>query len=420
MKQASRYSPGRSIRIICLALLSGIVPSCVKDVILDAGDRTVVVECVLCDTPGQELLLSFSQGASESAAEELTEAVARLIDLTESQTVGEFKRDADGIWRLDYTAVPLHKYRLEVEVPEFDLIYAEDTMPDLVTIQEHGGEAVNKDDRVRRLRPIVPDGEPLYSKHTTWFSYPTALDYSGTPNPHELGKHIWVYGERLNPDTGEYELADKICCTSGCWYPEDHIDDFTITDEVYKAPLIPTTSPFVYGEYSYPTYLSFYRDLDGYPIYNRFVRIEDTSAFFGVVEIWCDIFDMQKIDKEFTALANADHNFSENILRYRELHEYLTDIECVLLNKEYEPSFSDGYIVFKYVSDTYNMYFEEALFQLRRQNKGSADMTEMSIYMRENIYSNVKGGAGIFATSTEKRIPLAITPDIIYDFSNPL
>ena len=128
---------------------------------------------------------------------------------------------------------------------------------------------------------------------------------------------------------------------------------------------------------------------------------------------------METIEKDFMTLANSDHSFSENIVRLMSLREYLTDIEGAILNCGFEPSLSDGYIVFIYVSDTYNKYFEEALFQLRRHNKESTDMSEMSIYMRENIYSNVKGGAGIFATSTEKRIPLAITPDIIYDFSNP-
>lgn len=36
---------------VCTVVLSCMLSSCVKDVILDAGDKTVVVECVLCDVP---------------------------------------------------------------------------------------------------------------------------------------------------------------------------------------------------------------------------------------------------------------------------------------------------------------------------------------------------------------------------------
>ena len=413
-------SIGYYAKIVCLAVLPGILLStCVKDVTLDAGDRTVVVECVLCDVSHQELRLSFSRGASESAVEELTEAVVRLIDLTESKTVGEFRRDADGIWRLDYTAVPLHLYRLEVEVPGFDMVYAEDKMPDLVTINAHGGEVVNMDDRVRRLVPLIPDEKPKYDMHSTWFSYPVSIN-TNEHNPHSLSPNIWIYGIKLNPASGEYELADKICCTSNGGECDNQIDGFNVTDEVYKAPLISTDFPFEYGAVKYPTYLSFYHNLDGCPIHKGYIKINADTRFFAKVHIWCDFFDMETIEKDFMTLANSDHCFSENIVRLMSLREYLTDIEGAILNCEFEPSLSDGYIVFKYVSDTYDKYFEEALFQLRRQDKKSSDMSEMSIYMRENIYSNVKGGAGIFAASTEKRIPLAITPDIIYDFSNPL
>lgn len=402
---------------LLLATLALVASSCVKDVILDAGDRTVVVECILCDVPQQELRLSFSKGASESSVEELTEAVVRLIDLTETQTVGEFKRDSDGIWRLDYTAIPLHRYRLEVEVLGFEMVYAEDTMPDIVTIQTYNGVAVNMDDWERRHNPIIPKGATRTSSGNVWFSYPTALDYSGTPNPHALGNNIWVYGMSFNSATGKYELADKICCNLE---NNVYVNNYNITDEVYRAPKIPTNFPFKYGNDIYPTYLSVFPTLDGSPIYRGFLKIEEPDLACVYLRIWCSFLDMETIKKDFTALANSDLNFSERVLRLMSLREYLTDIEGAILNCEFEPSLSDGYIVFKYVSDTYDKYFEEALFQLRRQDKESADMSEMSIYMRENIYSNVKGGAGIFATSTEKRFHIPIVPDIIYDFSNPL
>ena len=68
----------------------------------------------------------------------LTEAVATLIDLTESKTVGQFvKGEEKNLWTLDYAAIPKHHYRLEVQVPGHDLIYAEDTMPDSLYVYSY-------------------------------------------------------------------------------------------------------------------------------------------------------------------------------------------------------------------------------------------------------------------------------------------
>ncbi len=115
-------------RWVFLALIA--LTGCVRDVVLDAGERPkVVVECVLTDSGPQELRLSFTKRASLSETPELTEATARLIDLTNNYPVGEFRRMDDGIWALDYAAMPRHSYRLEVEAPGYELIWAEQSMP---------------------------------------------------------------------------------------------------------------------------------------------------------------------------------------------------------------------------------------------------------------------------------------------------
>ena len=116
--------PAKSLySIIVSFLLYLLLPtSCVRDVILDAGGKpVVVVECVLSNTDVQELRLNFTKGASKIEADPLTEAVATLIDLTYKKDVGQFvKRDGD-LWTLDYTPIQHHAYRLEVEVPGYDI-----------------------------------------------------------------------------------------------------------------------------------------------------------------------------------------------------------------------------------------------------------------------------------------------------------
>ena len=109
------------------------------------------------------------------------------------------------------------------------------------------------------------------------------------------------------------------------------------------------------------------------------------------------------------------------------LHHYITDLDGVVMDKyllndkqEYDPIHSDGYLQFVLVSDTYDKYIEDALFQMRRQGNVSGDLSELSIFMRENTYSNINGGAGIFATSTRMKGRLGIVPSALVDFSKPI
>ena len=113
-----------------LAVLPALLCSCAKEIVMDAREEPVVaVECILSEQPIQTLRLSFTKGAAMDEAPTLTEADAVLIDLTEGKTVGSFKRQDDGTWALDYAAVPEHSYRLEVDVPGYETVWAEQTMP---------------------------------------------------------------------------------------------------------------------------------------------------------------------------------------------------------------------------------------------------------------------------------------------------
>ena len=80
-------------KLIVLSIMYLALAGCVRDVVLDAGEKPqVVVECVLTASSPQELRLSFTKGASLAAAPELTEATARLTDLTDDYPAGEFRR----------------------------------------------------------------------------------------------------------------------------------------------------------------------------------------------------------------------------------------------------------------------------------------------------------------------------------------
>lgn len=77
----------------------------------------------------QTLRLSKTKGASANNAEPVKDAHALLIDITDSLEIGEFDKQENGIWTLEYEPIYEHTYRLEVTVPGYDSIYAEQTIP---------------------------------------------------------------------------------------------------------------------------------------------------------------------------------------------------------------------------------------------------------------------------------------------------
>ena len=90
---------------------------------MDAKEKPQVsVVCVLTDDPVQELRLSFTKGAAVTEAPPLTEAEAVLTDMSDGREAGRFRRDNDGVWRLDFAAIPRHEYMLEVWVPGYEKI----------------------------------------------------------------------------------------------------------------------------------------------------------------------------------------------------------------------------------------------------------------------------------------------------------
>lgn len=415
-------SVDRVLRIAaCLMIISGMLSSCVKEVTLDAGDRAVVVECLLSNEPGQELSLSFSKGASEDSAMELTEAVATLIDLTAGETVGEFKRDADGKWRMDYAAIPLHKYRLEVKVPGYDLIYAEDTMPVEVPLEQNSKSLYSMimasgSSSSFTLTPGRPWGDSHNS--STLFIASESIAHGRLKR-----QHFWIYGMRWNKTSGKYELADKICAREA----GETIDDFNLTGELYEAPVAYSNYPYRLDGKEYPTYLTYYRSFNGCPIHRNYLRLQTDINQSASIDVWANIYDVDAAVDKMVSAATDEHTYSTRTKNLMSDHSWITDLDGVVMdrflfneNQEYVPEYSDGYIQFVLVSDVYDKYTEDALFQIRRHGNVSGDLSELSIYMRENIYSNINGGVGFFATSTRKKGTLIVAPSMVVDFSNPI
>ncbi len=295
--------------------------SCVREVILDAGERTVVVDCVLTDSLTQTLKLSFTKGASQVVPTPLTDAEAILIDLTDSVSVGNFVKAVDGLWTIDHIALPNHRYRLEVKVPGYDLIFAEQTMPDA----------------------------KMYYVHNNFSFY---FDSSGGCQE-QLGvlyfpisqNKLWVYGEVYDKASGINTVIDYLATDR-----DEYADKFNISGSRYvsQSSEVNYKGKKVHG--------CLYPMQDGVDFHKRYLRIPS-----------CDFKEEAR----------------ENIL-------YLNEISFVPDGIDVKSN--DIFMVFSYVSEEYDHYLKDYISYM--DNKESSDLT--SIYQRDDMYTNIEGGTGIF------------------------
>ncbi len=329
MKKATLFI----VPLLCSAALC----SCVRDVTLDAMDKpTVAVECVLTNSSPQTLRLAFTKGASQAEASPLVSVEASLIDLSEGQVIGVFERGEDGVWTLDYAAVPEHNYRLEIDVPDYELIWAEQTMPALAELSCFS-----------HIFHIY-DNTQYYHKYPMFCG--TVFYASSLPN------YTWIYGMNYNEETKCFEIADEICTDY------EYVDNFNLTGEVYT----PETSDTDYS--GFECYAELYPPLAGKSIHRRFLRLEKND---------------NAEEKVFVISGNFQGPYYSFLGGYQR-----------------EQSETEGYVESISVTDDYDRYLRDAIaYQLKQE---SSDLS--SIYQRENIYTNINGGVGIFGAQIKTKL----------------
>ena len=352
--------------------------SCVRDVILDAKETPqVVVECILSDEPIQVLNLSFTKGASLSEAPSLTEAKAVLYE--KDVQVGEFTRQQSGEWTLEYAAVPGLMYRLEVQVPGYDLIYSEQEMPKEQAplksmeythfegyIEPWTGWAPGSPGLIEPWLPqpdrTWPDDEP-YPMHETFY----VLFSSSTPT--------WIYAIDYNKEIGSHDVVGLICTNA-------KTTTINYAGYEYQPPQLDIRNPYKYNtrnpqkqyeELFYDAHLlELYPSLAGMPMYKSYIRLPEENA------------------QVFYLSGNLSGNYCERGVGDWGFAEDTED---------------KGYILCIAPSKDYDIYLQEAYKYIDIQQ--STSMSD--IYLRDNIYSNVKGGLGIFGAMISRKYPWART-----------
>ena len=341
--------------LISLLLLGVLCTSCVREVVMDAGEKpVVVVECVISNNPVQTLHLRYTKGASKKEYEVVTEAEAVLHDLTEGTVAGSFVKSSDGVWALDYSAIDDHEYRLEVNVPTYETITAEQKMPVRPVVAAT---------RICYYRPLgIFQLEDDHYSHVEWAK---ACRYSCLT----YGESTWIYAMNYNKETGRREVADYICGSN-------EYDDFNLTDIVY-TPKLDTVRLSDYFP-GVPDVLveeaGLYLDLYGRKMHDSYLRFSHkTDAYFS-----CTISGTFEgfYPVEFEAESD-DYPLNKGVIA--------------------QPADDQGYLVFATVSDDFEKYHAEAKRFIEIQE--SSQLSD--IYLRDNIYTNISNGLGIFAAKAE-------------------
>ena len=364
---------------VILFILMMAFSSCIREVIMDAKEKPqVVVLCVLSDEPVQTLQLSFTKGASLAEAPALTEAVAMLYD--ESRAVGEFKRDSDGIWRLEYAAVPGHTYRLEVHVPGYDLIYSEQKMPadqPYVRVQYFS----NLSGYVEPWSGWVTEKDP--AGDWTYKSWPEDEDQPGYETFYlsESVSSIWICAMNYNEETSCHEVAEYICT-------DTEVDKINITDEVYQPLKKDVPNPFKLTEYHDGLAETFYNahqmelypTLAGEPLYKSYICLPKGRHVFSLSGSFKGIDYSKKMS--YGSLVDVV-TFTQTRAEQEDVNE------------------NNGYILFTTLSADYEKYMMEAANY--QQIMESSDIS--TIYLRDNLFTNISGGVGIFGARISRKYP---------------
>lgn len=336
-----------SVSLVTASLLT----SCVREVVLDAGENPqVVVECIMSNDTIQKLYLNFTKGSSRQEAEPLTEAIATLIDLTDEKPIGEFKKSTGNLWTLDYSPVSDHHYRIEVQVPGYDMIWAEDTMPQRADISSYTTHFKQIDERDYNLDSLHPDTY-AYFFNGTYFIF--GSDRSGP---------IWVYGLDIDEPHLDDPLSGIGPIASEIYTDIPTADNFNVKNKKYIPEVLLHLDYAGDNEIIGVNVLN-YPDLAGSLTHDRFLRIDGGKAH-----------------EPFLITCNFKHWYDEVYPQIRHT--------------------GTRPMVFMSVSDAYDDYLKTVLIMEEMQS--SSDMS--TIYLRDNLPSNIQGGVGIFGCKYEQTL----------------
>ncbi len=318
------------------------ISSCVRPADLETGEMSVVVNCILSyPSPTQTLTLSYSIPDGKDAGLAIDRAVVSLYDQTNGAVAGAFVPKGGGEWLASILINPGHQYRLDINVVGEEHISATTTVPE------------------SKEMPYWPNGIAMWVSDRSSSAMNKALcsteyDLSVFDAP------VWIYIWNYNLSTGKHVIADRIAGNG-------QVDEFNrsggsmVLDTEWKE------HAFEYARSYHKKYLHYERGKGG----NTFIAGEMATPFF-------------------TALGESP------IIRPSVDNPVTLYAKPSLIPEE-----RMGYVVLLSVSEDYDRYLRDVI--TRKMKEEGDDITVL--YDREQIYSNIEGGVGIFGAKLTYYLP---------------
>lgn len=330
----------------CVAALALTLSSCVETIDLDTGEeRAIVVNCVLTEDDVQTLEMYYTTSLSGVEREPVEDAVVRLYRYDEP--VAEFTRCEDGLWRAAVRPDYGKPYRLDVTADGRNLT-ASTVFPIDITVETYWRGWMDESHRKSylfhscELRIYDGIGRPPF-----YFS----KDYN-------LNAHLWVFPRDIGwGDDYQRHIATSHPCA----------------DNFNALPLAVRDMP-CFSPDSIAAMYGFRHELAWIPEYfgdirthDRFVRI-DIPSHYSDPRPQSELNDTPIYSPRAFVLVR---DFHTNINRYKTSNMgFLYDI--YILSDEAD----------RYFRDVYSKHLNKDNFLFE--------------YVTENVYSNIKGGLGVF------------------------
>ncbi len=328
--------------ILSIIALLFSISSCIRPADLETGEMSVTVNCILnYPSPTQTLTLSYSIPNGKDTGSEIDRADVSLYDQTKGAVAGTFAPIGDGEWQASIFITPGHQYRLDINVAGERHISATTTVP----------KSKEMSYRPNGIAMWVSD---IASSSLNRALCSTEYDLSMFDTP------AWMYILNYNTAAGSHIVANLIAGNG-------QVDEFNCAGGLMNLDTEWKKHAFEYARVYHNKYLRYESGKGG----NTFIAGEMAAPFF-------------------TALGEASA-----------IHPTIDNPVTLYAKPSLMPVEQMGYVVLISVSEDYDRYLKDVI--IRKMKEDSDDIT--ILYDREQIYSNIDGGVGIFGAKLTYYLP---------------
>lgn len=339
----------RLMRGVINVFMVVILASCVEPIdITPSNGQSLVVYCMLTDSDLQTLELCYTSDVADAERKIVEDASVSLS--CNHERVVDFSKGENGIWTADFRPEYGKQYRLDVKVGEQNL-EAYTLFPHDVQVDTYGRRRWSDNSR-RRISYLM-------------YSYELRLYDEEFPEPPYMGReypfacHLWIFPKDMGwgDDYQKYIATTHFCA-----------DDFNLTSlYVRDLPCFSSDSVKVMDKWVKEELAWYPAKLGDLQLHQGFVRIDSPKGYRSGQSQEMLTNTPVYTDKSFALARSFPVSWSDS-------------------KGPYKKSVYDIYIL----SDEADSYFKDVYGKHLNKNNFLFE------YDTDNIYSNIKGGYGVF------------------------